>query len=88
MDCCTSLMGGHASDWFAAFKKVDLGQLRAFAKRNRQAVKPRAALARIAAQPRCVDPTAWCFGKVMSRVILANPISFPSLVAGQEWRLT
>ena len=34
-----------ASDWFAAFDKVDLGQVRAFAKRNRHAVKPRAALA-------------------------------------------
>lgn len=33
------------SDWFAAFDKVDLGQLRAFAKPNRHAVRPRAALA-------------------------------------------
>lgn len=36
---------GRVSDWLAAFDKVDLGQLRAFAKRNRQVVKPRAALA-------------------------------------------
>jgi hypothetical protein len=34
-----------ASDWFKAFDKVDLGKLLAFAKRNRDAVKPRAALA-------------------------------------------
>jgi hypothetical protein len=34
-----------ASDWFKAFDKVDLGQLLAFAKRNRAAVKTRAALA-------------------------------------------
>jgi hypothetical protein len=33
-----------ASDWLAAFDKVDLRQLRAFAKQNK-AVKPRAALA-------------------------------------------
>jgi hypothetical protein len=34
-----------ASDWFGAFDKIDLGQPLAFAKRNRGAAKPRAALA-------------------------------------------
>jgi len=34
-----------ATDWFRAFDKVDLGQLRAFAKRNQGAVRVRAALA-------------------------------------------
>jgi len=33
------------SDWLAAFDKVDLRQLRAFAKLNKSAVPPRAALA-------------------------------------------
>jgi hypothetical protein len=34
-----------ATDWFDAFDKVDLKQLRAFAKLNKSAVPPRAALA-------------------------------------------
>jgi hypothetical protein len=34
-----------ATDWFNAIDKVDLGKLRAFANRNRAAVKTRAALA-------------------------------------------
>ena len=33
------------SDWFAAFDKVDIRVLRAFAKQNKSAVKPRAAIA-------------------------------------------
>jgi hypothetical protein len=33
------------TDWLAAFDKVDLRQLRAFAKLNKSAVKPRAAIA-------------------------------------------
>jgi len=33
------------SDWLAAFDKVDLRQLRAFARLNKSAVKPRAAIA-------------------------------------------
>jgi hypothetical protein len=33
------------SDWLAAFDKVDIRQLRAFAKLNKSAVKPRAAIA-------------------------------------------
>jgi hypothetical protein len=33
------------SDWLAAFDKVDICQLRAFARLNKSAVKPRAALA-------------------------------------------
>ena len=34
-----------ASDWLAAFDKVDLKQLRVFARLNKSAVKPRAAIA-------------------------------------------
>jgi hypothetical protein len=34
-----------ASDWLAAFDKVDLKQLRVFARQNKSAVKPRAAIA-------------------------------------------
>ena len=33
------------SDWLAAFDKVDICHLRAFAKQNKSAVKPRAAIA-------------------------------------------
>src|ERR1035437_1694335 len=35
----------HASEWFEAFDRVDLAKLRTIAKLNRNAVKPRAAVA-------------------------------------------